>query len=102
MVPEELKKWISVFERVTSTTAVILLVIYLVWQNTGDRNQVIFAAKAGAEEAVMVSRANKEMLEGHIKMSSEDSSVTRMILIQICINTAQGDRQIITQCANYR
>lgn len=102
MVPEELRKWVAVFERVTSTTAIILLVLYFVWHNTGERNQALFAAKASAEESAAVGRIVKTLMEGHVKMASEESAISRMILVQICINTAGHDRQAINQCANYR
>lgn len=102
MVPEELKKWVSLIKDVTSTSAIILIVLYLVWSNTGDRNQIMMQAKVSAEESVAVGRTNKLLLEGLGKIVAEDSALNRMILIQICINTANGDRQIINQCANYR
>lgn len=102
MVPEEVRKWAQVFERVTSTTAIILLVLWFVYQNTGDRNQAVYAAKASAEEAAAISREVQKLVSEHTKFTSEDIAASRMLLIQICINTAQGDREAIHQCANYR
>lgn len=102
MIPEEIKKWTSVLKDLTSTTVIILLFIGLVYENTGERKQAAFAAKASAEESVRVGRQLMDKFEEHTKMTSEESSVVRMILIQICINTAYGDKQAIQQCANYR
>lgn len=102
MIPEDVKRWIQIFERVTSTTAIILLVLWFVYQNTGDRNQALYEARVNAEEAVKVTRVLREEISAHVRMASEEASVSRMILIQICINTANGDRTIIALCGNYR
>lgn len=99
---DEIKKWIGVAKDLTSTTAVIILVLYLVYQVTGNRNDAIYAAKASAEEAVAVSRQIADSLSKHIGMTSEEMSSMKMILVQICVNTAYGDKEAIRQCLNYR
>ena len=95
MVTDDIYKTIRIIKDLTSTSVLIIIVIYLVWNNTGDRNSAIYGAKASAEEAVNIGR-------GIAKVVSEDSSINRMILIQICVNTARGNSDIINQCTNYR
>ena len=100
--PEELNKWTSAANKITASTAVIMIAGLLLWQTLGDRNQAIYAARASAEESVAIVRTIKEEFKEHSRMTSEDSSVLRMLLIQICVNTADRDRQAINQCLNYR
>lgn len=102
MIPEDVAKVFKILKDVTSTTAIIGIVLFLVYQNFGEHARAVEGAKASAEESVMVGRAVREALSGHVTMTSEDSSILKMILLQICINTAQGDREQIRQCTNYR
>lgn len=102
MVSEEIGKWVRVLKDITSTTAIIGMVLFMVYQNFGAHARAVEGARASAEEGVLVARAIKDAMSDHTKLTSEESSMLKMILIQICLNTAQGDRQAIQQCANYR
>ncbi len=99
---EEARKWAAAAKDITATTALIIIVLWLVYQSTGARNEALYAAKASVEEAVNILRRNEELVRGHAKMASEDSSLMHMIMIQICINSADGDRAKINVCLNYR
>lgn len=98
---EDFKKWVTVAERVTSTTAIIILVFWLIWQNTGDRAKALEAAKANAQDAAGAAREAVKLLEGHTKLSSEETAIGHMIWVQICLNTAKN-REEINQCLNFR